>query len=95
MLQSLSLRNELGRFQTLTATSDKTRSWSGLGSAVYILWQQLFVYASKGTLAITAYLALITVLHNTTPALIGLELFNATAEAQASTIGGFPNLGDE
>lgn len=78
--QQLSLRNELVKYQTLTATHDKTSSWSGLGTAAIGLWHQIYIpSAIWGSLSITAYLALIAVMQNTTPALLYLEIFNGTS----------------
>jgi hypothetical protein len=91
IMQQICLRNELLKSQTLTATHDKTTAWDGLGSAAISLWRQKYIRASPwGTLSITTYFGLIAVLHNTTPALLGLEAFNATVGVETSTRVGVP-----
>ena len=90
--QQLSLENELAKSQTLTATHDKTSAWGGLGSAFLSLWRQFQIPSSiMGTVFIALYLGLIALLHNTTPALIGTEVFNMTFTKTTVTTKGFPD----
>ncbi|KAF7359656.1 hypothetical protein MVEN_00689700 [Mycena venus] len=86
--QKLANRWSLKRYTTLTATHDNLLSWSGLGSALNNLYLQLSVPASIiGTLSITGYLGLITVIHVTTPALVSVVTFNLSTPSMAQTLG--------
>ncbi|KAJ7613451.1 hypothetical protein FB45DRAFT_938406 [Roridomyces roridus] len=68
LTQSLALRRDLYRRQLLTTTHDNAVAWSGLGSALFRLWQQRVVPASTlGVLSALTYLASISVLHTAFP----------------------------
>ncbi|KAJ7144605.1 hypothetical protein C8R44DRAFT_865510 [Mycena epipterygia] len=65
---------------------DDILSWSGIGSGLASLSNQLAVPASvTGTLAIAGYLSTIAFLHLTTPALFALQTFNQTFPSNVST----------
>ncbi|KAF7312888.1 hypothetical protein MKEN_00973200 [Mycena kentingensis (nom. inval.)] len=86
--QRLAVQANLRARQTLTATHDNIASWNGLGSAVVAIFGQRTVRASLGgTLAIAAYLAGITAVHISTPALFSVAAFNSTTVSTVDTIG--------
>ncbi|KAJ7469780.1 hypothetical protein B0H11DRAFT_2043369 [Mycena galericulata] len=86
--QTLSIRRNLQRDQTLTATHDTAAAWAGIGSAIFHLWSQRAVPASVlAVLSTVAYLSSVLVLHITTPALFSLEAFNASRPVIVGTHG--------
>ncbi|KAF7360033.1 hypothetical protein MVEN_00731000 [Mycena venus] len=86
--QTLSMRRNLQRDQTLTATHDTAAAWTGIGSALFHLWSQKAVPASViGVLSTVAYLSSVLILHITTPALFSLEAFNASRPVIVGTHG--------
>lgn len=77
--------------QTLTAIHDQQSAWNGLGSALLSLYQQFDIATSvMGVVSITFYLACLSVLHITTPAMLSLEPFNQTIQTNVSTTLGLP-----
>ncbi|KAJ6488764.1 hypothetical protein C8R45DRAFT_1142866 [Mycena sanguinolenta] len=86
LTQELDLRHNSRSGQTLTTIHDDMTSWSGLGSALGTLYKQLPVPSSVvGTLTILGYLACVSVLHITTPAIISVQIFNNTVPVPIST----------
>ncbi|KAJ6476983.1 hypothetical protein C8R45DRAFT_1216775 [Mycena sanguinolenta] len=86
LTQELDLRHNSRYVQTLTAIHDNMTSWSGLGSALGSLYNQVSVPSSVvGTLTILGYLACISILHVTTPAIISVQIFNNTVPVPIST----------
>ncbi|KAF7341200.1 hypothetical protein MVEN_01855200 [Mycena venus] len=86
LTQKLDLHHNTRVDQTLTAIHDGIASWAGLGSALSTLYNQLYVPASVlGTLNIVGYLACISFLHITTPAIISVQTFNANIPVPVST----------
>ena len=79
--QELALQRELHMPQTLTAIHDKSVAWFGLGSALYSLWRQRAVSAALwGVFAVAAYLAAISALHFSIPALFSLQPFSGAVD---------------
>ncbi|KAF7375766.1 hypothetical protein MSAN_00466200 [Mycena sanguinolenta] len=92
--QTQAISHAINTHQSLTSIHDRVLSWSGLGSSVATLRQQLAIPASvSAVLAIFGYLTLISVLHITTPALVSVETFNLTVPSQVA-IEGLPQLPD-
>ncbi|KAJ6506663.1 hypothetical protein C8R45DRAFT_1175809 [Mycena sanguinolenta] len=88
LTQKLAKRRNFGPNRTLTAIKDDISAWAGLGSAFVSLWNQLSVPASVcGTLSIVGYLSCISILHISIPAIISVEVFNATVNVPATTLG--------
>lgn len=79
--QRLALRRGLHLRQTITALHDRSQAWLGLGSALGAVTAP-HASARLGVGAITAYLLCMFVLHNTAPALLNLETFDATTEGR-------------
>jgi hypothetical protein len=78
--------------KTLTATHDNATAWVGLGSALVTMLDQIAVTSSVlGVLSIFGYLASLSLLHITTPALFSVEAFNITIPTTVSTQG-FPQI---
>jgi hypothetical protein len=76
IMQQLTTRGILVKRQMLTTTHDECTAWTGLGSALLVLWRQTHIAASVvGTLLIAIYLIGISVLHVSTPSLFSLEVF--------------------
>jgi len=77
--QQLVSRRALGALRALTATHDNNTAWSGLVSSLLTLWRQRKVRANVGGALIAAiYLAGISGLTVTTPALFVFEAFNTS-----------------
>ncbi|KAJ6488838.1 hypothetical protein C8R45DRAFT_929540 [Mycena sanguinolenta] len=84
----------IAKHQSLTSIHDQILSWTGLGSSVATLHQQLAMPASvSAVLAIFGYLVNISVLHVTSPALIAVETFNSTVSSPV-VIEGLPQWPD-
>ncbi|KAF8183342.1 hypothetical protein K438DRAFT_2164498 [Mycena galopus ATCC 62051] len=74
--------------KTLTATHDNTMAWSGLGSALGTVYQQLSIPASvKRSLLILGYLTTIWFLHLTTPLLFSVESYSSAIMLTVPTQG--------
>ncbi|KAF7377889.1 hypothetical protein MSAN_00212600 [Mycena sanguinolenta] len=88
LTQTLAMRRNFGPNRTLTAIHDTISAWAGLGSALVSLWNQVSVPASGfATFIIVGYLCCISLLHISIPAMISVEVFNATVAAPATTLG--------
>ncbi|KAJ7195762.1 hypothetical protein GGX14DRAFT_700655 [Mycena pura] len=85
--QTLAMRHRLHKSQTLTATHDNSIAWSGIGSALLILWKQRVVPASAlGTLSVFLYLLNIAVIHISSPAMLLLQSFNSSRPTVLNTL---------
>ncbi|KAJ7908231.1 hypothetical protein B0H13DRAFT_669902 [Mycena leptocephala] len=90
--QMLALHRNWQAGKTLTATHDNATAWVGLGSALVTMLDQIAVTSSVlGVLSIFGYLASLSLLHITTPALFSVEAFNITIPTTVSTQG-FPQI---
>jgi hypothetical protein len=77
MTQKLAMRRNIGTFQTLTETHDSISSWSGIGSALVTVYNQLSNPASVlQTLNIVGYLGCISGLNISIPAILSVKAFN-------------------
>ncbi|KAJ7743060.1 hypothetical protein B0H14DRAFT_2637498 [Mycena olivaceomarginata] len=86
--QKLVLRRNFRRSQTLTATHDSVRAWTGLGSALVCVWQQKAITASiSGVLSAFVYLANILVLHVTFPGLLAVDSVFLNSSVSVTTQG--------
>ncbi|KAJ6618533.1 hypothetical protein B0H10DRAFT_1241922 [Mycena sp. CBHHK59/15] len=86
--QTLTMQKSLWSDQTLTATHDNIAAWSGIASAFLGLWNQKAVPASTiGVASAFLYLAGISALQITTPALFSLETFNSSRSTPIETQG--------
>ncbi|KAF8180983.1 hypothetical protein K438DRAFT_1768163 [Mycena galopus ATCC 62051] len=86
--QKLVLRRNFCRSQTLTATHDSVRAWTGLGSALVCVWQQKAITASiSGVLSAFVYLANILVLHVTFPGLLAVDSVFLNSSVSVTTQG--------
>lgn len=93
--QRLAMKGILHKYQTLTATHDQFAAWTGLGSALSVLWSQTRIAASViGTLSITIYLVGISVLHISTPSLFNLQVFNNPNGTTIPTQIGMPQINE-
>ena len=93
--QQLAIQGVLIKHQTLTAAHDESTAWTGLGSALLVLWKQTHVAASVvGTISITIYLVGISVLHVSTPSLFSLQIFELPNGTTISTRVRMPSLTD-
>lgn len=82
------LRRNFRRSQTLTATHDSVRAWTGLGSALVCVWQQKAITASiSGVLSAFVYLANILVLHVTFPGLLAVDSVFLNSSVSVTTQG--------
>ncbi|KAJ7452647.1 hypothetical protein FB451DRAFT_1145259 [Mycena latifolia] len=89
--QRIAVQYYLGQTRTLTATHDAILSWSGIGSALSSLYNQLGLPASiTGVLSVAGYLATISFLHLTTPALLSVQTFNHTILSDTVQTHGIP-----
>lgn len=92
LTQQLAVSRNLLLRQKLTSAHDKTSAWNGLGSAVVAVWRQYSIpTAVSGTIAIATYLACISALHITTPAILRLVPFNSTRGISVGTSISVPN----
>ncbi|KAF8147513.1 hypothetical protein K438DRAFT_2027718 [Mycena galopus ATCC 62051] len=86
--QKLVLRRNFCRSQTLTATHDSVRAWTGLGSALVCVWQQKAIMASiSDVLSAFVYLANILVLHVTFPGLLAVDSVFLNSSVSVTTQG--------
>lgn len=93
--QTLAIRRQISKEQTLTALADKTTAWQGLGSSMIVLWQNIKKPAALlSAMAIYGYFATLTALQTTTPILFTLSLDNITQESNMDFITGTPALFD-
>lgn len=93
--QQLAIQGILLKRQMLTTAHDESTAWSGLGSALLVLWKQTRIAASVvGTILITIYLMGISVLHVSTPSLFSLQIFELSNGTTISTRVGMPNFTD-
>ncbi|KAJ7875789.1 hypothetical protein B0H13DRAFT_1893953 [Mycena leptocephala] len=77
LTQKLAIAHAIGKHNLLTSTHDKISAWNGIGSAVLTLYKQLNLPASSlEIMFIPLYLATISVLQVTTPALVSVKLFS-------------------
>jgi len=91
LVQSVSIRRSILRRQSLTATHDITAAWSGLGSAISSLYNQISVTVSAwGVSAVVAYLTCLSILHITTPTLVVPQLFNSTSSLMVNKTHAIP-----
>jgi hypothetical protein len=91
--QQLAIQGAYLKHQTLTATHDETTAWTGLGSALLMLWRQTHITASVfGTLLVAIYLIGILVFHISTPSLFNLQFFTQPNLSTISTKIGMPNM---
>jgi hypothetical protein len=94
--QQLAIRGVVLKHQKLTATHDEIAAWTGLGSALLVLWRQTRIAASVvGTLSVTIYLIGISVLHISTPSLFNLQVFERPNGSNISTQIGIPNIDND
>ncbi|KAJ6509820.1 hypothetical protein DFH09DRAFT_1198507 [Mycena vulgaris] len=88
LIQRMVMQRDLTVTQTLTATHDNLAAWSGLGSALASVHQQLALPAAvNSTLCILLYLSSIMVLHLSTSALFSVETFASTMTVTVPTRG--------
>ncbi|KDR84452.1 hypothetical protein GALMADRAFT_713990 [Galerina marginata CBS 339.88] len=92
-VQRVSIRQNLLRHEPLTATHDFTTAWSGVGSAVFSLYNQLSVPASSWRVSgVAAYLTCLSIMHITTPTLFTLQLFSSNTSIMVNTTLALPNV---
>ncbi|KAG1733543.1 hypothetical protein EDB19DRAFT_1216323 [Suillus lakei] len=86
LTQRLAISRTLARRQKLTAIHDISGAWAGLGSALSSVWRQTVIPASWWmTLAVTTYLAGISVLHVTSSTLLQFQTFNTSMATSVPT----------
>ncbi|KAG1853175.1 hypothetical protein DFJ58DRAFT_745965 [Suillus subalutaceus] len=86
LTQQLAMSRTLVRRQKLTAIHDISGAWTGLGSALSSVWQQIDIPASWWiTSAVTVYFASISVLHVTSSTLLQLQTFNTSISTSVPT----------
>ncbi|KAF9228084.1 hypothetical protein BS17DRAFT_319284 [Gyrodon lividus] len=91
--QSLALRSNLLRQQTLTALHDKSAAWGGLGASLLGIWRQRTTPAAVfGTLGVALYLSCISILHVSSSSLLAVETFQSTNLTQIQTNLALPNM---
>ncbi|OJA14385.1 hypothetical protein AZE42_07743 [Rhizopogon vesiculosus] len=79
LTQRLAISRTLVRHLKLTSIHDISGAWSGLGSALSSVWQQIDIPASWWTTsAVATYLACLSVLHVTSSTLLQFQTFNST-----------------
>ncbi|KAJ7467499.1 hypothetical protein FB451DRAFT_1258708, partial [Mycena latifolia] len=89
LTQKLAIHSDLRKYCTITATHDKLSSWTGIGSSLSTLYNQIALPASVlPAFYITGYLLALSVLHVTTPALLSIETFNFTSSMGVGMQGG-------
>ncbi|KAJ6475437.1 hypothetical protein C8R45DRAFT_1159470 [Mycena sanguinolenta] len=87
LTQMVSIKHTMGQYCTLTSTHDQVSAWTGLGSAVSVLCTQLKLPSSFLQIsAISLYLATISVLHVTTPAIFSVESFTFPVPTTVNTM---------
>ncbi|KAF7330599.1 hypothetical protein MSAN_02460100 [Mycena sanguinolenta] len=88
LVQRIMIQRSLQVETTLTAIHDSTMAWSGLGSALTTVYQQLSIPASiKRSLLILAYLTTIWLIHLTTPLLFSVESYSSAIMLTVPTQG--------
>ncbi|KAJ7751923.1 hypothetical protein DFH07DRAFT_825880 [Mycena maculata] len=86
--QTLAISCAVRKYSTITSTHDSLTSWAGVGSSLSTLYNQISLPASvAATSSIFAYLAAISLLHVTTPALFSVETFNLAVQTTVETEG--------
>ncbi|KAF8169180.1 hypothetical protein K438DRAFT_1774429 [Mycena galopus ATCC 62051] len=84
----LALNQRLWSGQALTVIHDTLAAWQGLGSALTTLHTQITTLTSMvGTVTILGYLASISILHVTLPAIISVEIFQSSQLVNVTTLG--------
>jgi hypothetical protein len=84
----LALDQRLWSVQALTAVHDTLAAWQGLGSALATLYTQITTLTPMvGTVTIVGYLASISILHVTLPAIISVEIFQSSQLVNVTTLG--------
>src|ERR1700761_5766756 len=82
LVQQLTLQRYLHLKQSLAALHDQIGAWSGLGQALLAFYRQgALVTNVTGVSCILLYLAGVSALHITTPALFSLNAVNVTLSA--------------
>ncbi|KAF8193156.1 hypothetical protein K438DRAFT_1829199 [Mycena galopus ATCC 62051] len=88
LTQRLAITYAIQKYSLLTAIHDKTLAWTGIGSAALALYKQVKLPASPlGTLSVCLYVATISVLHITNPALVSVESFSLSIPTTVETQG--------
>ncbi|KAJ7142615.1 hypothetical protein C8R44DRAFT_725953 [Mycena epipterygia] len=91
--QKLAIACASQRYSTITSTHDELSSWAGIGSSLSTLYRQLALPTSVfGTFSVFAYLAAISLLQVTTPALFPVETFNPTVSKMVTTQKNLPQF---
>ncbi|KAJ8580341.1 hypothetical protein M405DRAFT_61577 [Rhizopogon salebrosus TDB-379] len=86
LTQRLAISRTLVRRLKLTSIHDISGAWSGLGSALSSVCQQIDIPVSWwATSAVAAYLACISVLHVTSSTLLAFQIFNTSMSTSVPT----------
>ncbi|KAJ7901395.1 hypothetical protein B0H13DRAFT_1883072 [Mycena leptocephala] len=86
LTQRLAITCAIQKYSLLTTTHDKVSAWAGIGAAVSTLYRQRELPVSVcGTVLICLYLASISILHVTTPALFSVATFDLSVVSNVTT----------
>lgn len=87
-VQNAAMTCALQKYSTLTSIHDEVSAWAGIGSASSTLFEQFSLPVSfVRVISIWLYLASISILNVTTPALFSVEAFNLPVVFTAETQG--------
>ncbi|KAG2739793.1 hypothetical protein P692DRAFT_20841016, partial [Suillus brevipes Sb2] len=93
LTQRLAMSRALVRRLKLTSIHDISGTWAGIGSALSSVWKQTGTPALLwSTVAVTAYLVCISVLHVTSSTLLQFQTFNSTMTTNVSTTLGWTDI---
>lgn len=93
LTQRLAMSRALVRRLKLTSIHDISGAWAGIGSALSSVWKQTGTPALLwSTVAVTAYLVCISVLHVTSSTLLQFQTFNYTMTTNVSTTLGWTDI---
>jgi hypothetical protein len=94
--QQLSVQGIFLKRQTITATHDEMTAWSGLGTALTVLWRQTQFTASViGTLLIVIYFIGMSILHVSTPSLFNFQPFPRPNRTKVLTQKAMPQIRED
>lgn len=89
--QNLALRAIPAKAQTVTASPDEYRAWSGVGSALVTTWDQVHLPSSVvGAISVALYLVCVSILHISTSSMFNLEVVDLPNQQTISTTVGLP-----
>ena len=90
--QQLAVSAMIAKWHYLTAVHDISHAWTGIGAAIYALWQQTKIASSIWTiLGVATYLACVSILHIASTTIMQFTAFNSTSNISVQSTVTWPN----